>query len=110
MIEGGGRRGGLNKEKILEEGDRAGPRAGGRELATREVTNLIFEPGFSTAETVTKLWRGVGMDVVRRRRRAAGGIEVESCRTGDDDADPPAADAGDHRPRVSGVHEGGCPT
>ncbi|MDO9117790.1 MAG: chemotaxis protein CheA [Nitrospira sp.] len=53
------------------------------ELATmepREVVNLIFLPGFSTAEKVTDVsGRGVGMDVVRTNiRKMNGTVEIES--------------------------------
>ncbi len=47
---------------------------------THEILSLIFEPGFSTAETVTDVsGRGVGMDVVRGSiSRLRGRIEVQS--------------------------------
>lgn len=53
------------------------------ELATmehREMLNLIFLPGFSTAEQVTDVsGRGVGMDVVRTNiRKINGSVELES--------------------------------
>lgn len=53
------------------------------ELATmehREVLNLIFLPGFSTAEQVTDVsGRGVGMDVVRTNiRKINGSVDLES--------------------------------
>ncbi|MBL8384925.1 MAG: chemotaxis protein CheW [Burkholderiales bacterium] len=46
-----------------------------------EVWNLIFEPGFSTAEVVTDVsGRGVGMDVVRRNISTLGGsVDIESA-------------------------------
>ncbi|MGF1478060.1 MAG: response regulator [Cyanophyceae cyanobacterium] len=49
-------------------------------LSQRELLNLIFEPGFSTAERVTNLaGRGVGMDVVRTNlRQIRGDIQVET--------------------------------
>ena len=49
-------------------------------LTDEEVDQLIFLPGFSTAETVTDVsGRGVGMDVVKRNIQALGGrITVES--------------------------------
>jgi len=49
-------------------------------LDTRETLDLIFKPGFSTAEQVTDLsGRGVGMDVVRRNlERVRGKIEIDS--------------------------------
>jgi len=44
-------------------------------LSDREVLNLIFQPGFSTAQTVTNLsGRGVGMDVVKSQIEKIGGI------------------------------------
>lgn len=51
-------------------------------LSETELTELIFEPGFSTADRITETsGRGVGMDVVRERFRAAGGsIAVTSQR------------------------------
>lgn len=50
------------------------------QLAEEDVIGLIFEPGFSSAETVTAVsGRGVGMDVVRRSLDSIGGlIEVRS--------------------------------
>ena len=49
-------------------------------LTDDEVDNLIFLPGFSTAETITDVsGRGVGMDVVRRSIQALGGrISISS--------------------------------
>ncbi len=49
-------------------------------MEPREAVNLIFLPGFSTAETVTDVsGRGVGMDVVRTNiRKINGSVEVES--------------------------------
>lgn len=46
----------------------------------REVVNLIFHPGFSTAEAVTNIsGRGVGMDIVRTNIEAIGGsVDVHS--------------------------------
>ncbi|HEX8530866.1 MAG TPA: chemotaxis protein CheA [Cytophagales bacterium] len=51
------------------------------QLAEEDVIGLIFEPGFSSAETVTAVsGRGVGMDVVRRSLDTIGGlIEVRSA-------------------------------
>jgi two-component system chemotaxis sensor kinase CheA len=70
---------GLDRERILERAAERGlpvaPHA-----PDEEVWQLIFEPGFSTAEHVTELsGRGVGMDVVRRNIKALGGtIELKS--------------------------------
>jgi two-component system chemotaxis sensor kinase CheA len=49
-------------------------------LTEREAVELIFRPGFSTAEKVTSIsGRGVGMDVVRTHvERAGGAVELES--------------------------------
>lgn len=49
-------------------------------MEPREVVNLIFLPGFSTAEKVTDVsGRGVGMDVVRTNiRKMNGTVEIES--------------------------------
>ncbi len=45
------------------------------EMSERNVINLIFRPGFSTAETVTSIsGRGVGMDVVKKNLDRIGGI------------------------------------
>lgn len=49
-------------------------------MSDKQIMNLIFAPGFSTAEEVSDIsGRGVGMDVVRRNIEELGGhIEVES--------------------------------
>jgi len=49
-------------------------------LSDREIYELIFMPGFSTADVVSDVsGRGVGMDVVRRNiNELGGGIEIES--------------------------------
>jgi two-component system chemotaxis sensor kinase CheA len=51
-----------------------------RELSDQDAMQLIFAPGFSTAEQITDIsGRGVGLDVVRRNIEQVGGrIEVES--------------------------------
>lgn len=50
------------------------------DLSDKQIINLIFAPGFSTAEQVSDIsGRGVGMDVVRRNIEELGGqIEVDS--------------------------------
>jgi len=72
--------GGLKRDKILAKAMDRGLVAPGQSLTDRDVFNLIFEPGFSTAEQVTNLsGRGVGMDVVRRNISALrGSIDIES--------------------------------
>ncbi len=65
---------GLNRERILKKAQSEGIaiRDG---MTDDEVWQLIFAPGFSTAETVTDLsGRGVGMDVVKRNINSLGGV------------------------------------
>ncbi|WP_370600432.1 chemotaxis protein CheA [Pseudomonas nitroreducens] len=71
---------GLSRERILAKAREKGM-AVQDSMADAEVWQLIFMPGFSTAETVTELsGRGVGMDVVRRNIQAMGGrIEIDSA-------------------------------
>ena len=72
--------GGLRREKILKKAIERGLIESGQNLSDGEVFALIFEPGFSTAETVTNLsGRGVGMDVVKRNIDALRGtVEIAS--------------------------------
>ncbi len=71
---------GLNLEKLRRKGLEKGLLRPGQEASEDELTQLIFTPGFSTAEEVTELaGRGVGMDVVRSEITAIGGrIEVST--------------------------------
>lgn len=58
--------GGLNADRILSKAIEKGLVAEGQQLELHEIYNLIFQPGFSTADQVTNLsGRGVGMDVVK---------------------------------------------
>lgn len=71
---------GLDRERILAAASRRGiPVAA--DADDEELWQLLFEPGFSTAQEVTDLsGRGVGMDVVRRNIQALGGsIELSSA-------------------------------
>jgi two-component system chemotaxis sensor kinase CheA len=72
--------GGLNRERILQKAIERGLISANASLSDKEIFNLIFEAGFSTAETVTNLsGRGVGMDVVKRNIFALrGSIELDS--------------------------------
>ncbi|MBI3229661.1 MAG: chemotaxis protein CheW, partial [Burkholderiales bacterium] len=73
--------GGLNREKIIAKAKQQGlPVSDG--MADADVWQLIFAPGFSTADTVTDVsGRGVGMDVVKRNIAAMGGsVEVRSAK------------------------------
>jgi two-component system chemotaxis sensor kinase CheA len=72
--------GGLRRDRILAKGIERGLVEPGRILSDREIFNLIFEPGFSTAEQITNLsGRGVGMDVVKANINALRGtVDVDS--------------------------------
>ncbi|MDP2694159.1 MAG: chemotaxis protein CheA, partial [Gallionella sp.] len=66
--------GGLNTQRILNKAIERGLVNEGENLSDREIYNLIFEAGFSTAEKVSNLsGRGVGMDVVKRNITALRG-------------------------------------
>lgn len=66
--------GGLNRDKILKKARERCLIAEGQALTDREIYRLIFEPGFSTADSVSNLsGRGVGMDVVKRNIEALRG-------------------------------------
>ncbi len=71
---------GLDRERILRKAIDKGLVQEEQQLNDHEIYNLVFEPGFSTAEAVTNLsGRGVGMDVVRRNITALRGtVELES--------------------------------
>ena len=72
--------GGLNKDRILEKAIEKGLVKEGENISEGRIYNLIFEPGFSTAQKVTDVsGRGVGMDVVRRNiEQLRGKIDVKS--------------------------------
>ena len=71
--------GGLNRERILAKAAKQGMQVSDN-ISDDEVWQLIFAPGFSTAETVTDVsGRGVGMDVVKRNIQSMGGhVEISS--------------------------------
>ncbi len=71
---------GLNREKLLKKAREKGIDAPDS-LTDPEVWNLIFAPGFSTAEEVTDVsGRGVGMDVVKKNITSLGGtVEIDSA-------------------------------
>lgn len=73
---------GLNTEKILAKARERGLVSEGAQLSDNDVFNLIFEPGFSTAEKLTDVsGRGVGMDVVKKQvTKLRGRIEIRSER------------------------------
>lgn len=73
---------GLNEERILHKARQKGLVPETQELSSEEIHQLIFLPGFSTADVVSDIsGRGVGMDVVRRNiAELNGNIEVKSVR------------------------------
>lgn len=70
---------GLNRERILAKALQQGM-AVSETMPDEEVWQLIFAPGFSTAEQITDIsGRGVGMDVVKRNIQEMGGhVEIHS--------------------------------
>ncbi|WP_019399693.1 chemotaxis protein CheA [Pseudoxanthomonas sp. GW2] len=71
---------GLNRAKILAKAAERGLAIPDNPTDS-QVWDLIFQPGFSTADQVTDLsGRGVGMDVVRKNIQALGGeVQLESA-------------------------------
>src|SRR5262249_35283843 len=71
---------GINREAVLRKAAERGLVQADAKLTDNEVFNLIFEPGFSTAEKVTDIsGRGVGMDVVKKQiQKLRGVIEIQS--------------------------------
>lgn len=76
--------GGLRRERILAKAVECGLVEADAVLGDAEVFELIFEPGFSTADQVTRLsGRGVGMDVVKRNIAALRGSVGIASRAGE---------------------------
>jgi two-component system, chemotaxis family, sensor kinase CheA len=71
---------GIDKDALLKKAVSKGVVAEDAKLSDEEIEELIFAPGFSTAQSVTDVsGRGVGMDVVRRNINKLGGrISVQS--------------------------------
>jgi two-component system chemotaxis sensor kinase CheA len=71
---------GINRERVVKKAVERGLVEPDADLSAEEIDELIFLPGFSTAEKVTGVsGRGVGMDVVRSNIRALGGsVELKS--------------------------------
>lgn len=71
---------GLRPDKIMAKAVANGIVEPDAQLSEKEIFNLIFAPGFSTAEKVTDIsGRGVGMDVVKRNiAKLRGKIEIDS--------------------------------
>ncbi|MEM1386680.1 MAG: chemotaxis protein CheA [Pseudomonadota bacterium] len=75
---------GINREKVRAIAEEKGLVAPDAQLTNNEVDNLIFQPGFSTASTLTALsGRGVGMDVVKRSIQSLGGRVTISSQPGE---------------------------
>ncbi|RAT00804.1 chemotaxis protein CheA [Bacillus cereus] len=67
---------GIHKGKVLEKAIKNGvvTESEANKLTDREIFDLIFQPGFSTAEVVSDLsGRGVGLDVVKHTIHSLGG-------------------------------------
>ena len=74
---------GLDLSRIREKAVALGLVASDAELSDEQAAELIFAPGFSTADTLTELaGRGVGMDVVRSEAQALGGRVTIDTRSG----------------------------
>lgn len=72
---------GINRDRVLSKAVAKGLVTGAPEkLTDKEVFQLVFEPGFSTAEKVTDIsGRGVGMDVVKKNiEKLRGSIDIQS--------------------------------
>jgi two-component system chemotaxis sensor kinase CheA len=71
---------GLSREKILRKAQERGIEVS-EQMSDADVWQLIFAPGFSTADEVTDVsGRGVGMDVVKRNIAALNGsVEIDSA-------------------------------
>lgn len=72
---------GMDPQMIRRKAVEKGLISEDEQLSNRDALNLIFEPGFSTAEKVTNIsGRGVGMDVVKKQiMKLKGMIELESA-------------------------------
>ena len=81
QVEDDGR--GLDRQAIIHKAVERHLIPEGAELSDRDVFNLIFEPGFSTAKQITEVsGRGVGMDVVKRNIEALRGKTDISSKPG----------------------------
>ncbi len=72
--------GGIDCDAVLSRAIERGLVPPDANLKTQEIYNLLFEPGFSTAQNVSNLsGRGVGMDVVRSEIQSLGGrVNIDS--------------------------------
>jgi len=75
---------GLNTERIVAKAIERGIVSSAEGMNDHDIHQLIFEPGFSTAEQVTSLsGRGVGMDVVKRSIESLRGAITLNSRPGE---------------------------
>ncbi|WP_117190980.1 chemotaxis protein CheA [Rhizobium terrae] len=75
--------GGINRERVRQKAIDNDLIAADANLSDEEIDNLIFMPGFSTADKISDIsGRGVGMDVVKRSIQALGGRISISSRPG----------------------------
>ncbi|MGO9801972.1 MAG: Hpt domain-containing protein [Steroidobacteraceae bacterium] len=76
--------GGMNLKAIREKGESLGLIAPGQVLSDEDAMQLILEPGFSTAGSITQqAGRGVGMDVVATEIKRLGGALHMETRAGE---------------------------
>ena len=90
---------GFDRARDSGESKTPGLVSGKEELRDQDIYDLVFQAGFSTAESVTDLsGRGVGLDVVRRNIDILRGtVEISSTAgKGSIDHDPLAVDARHH--------------
>ncbi|NWJ24828.1 chemotaxis protein CheA [Rhizobium sp. RM] len=74
---------GINRERVRQKAIDNDLIAADANLTDEEIDNLIFAPGFSTADKISDIsGRGVGMDVVKRSIQALGGRISISSRPG----------------------------
>ena len=72
--------GGLDKQRILAKARHRGIISSDASLSEQDIFQLVFAPGFSTAEQISNLsGRGVGLDVVRKNiQQLRGTVEIDS--------------------------------
>jgi two-component system chemotaxis sensor kinase CheA len=71
---------GIHREKVLAKARKNGLVPPNGNITDQEILNLIFHPGFSTAEQISDVsGRGVGMDVVKKQiQKLRGSVDIES--------------------------------
>src|SRR3546814_17543513 len=83
VLEVGDDGSGLNRKAIRKRAEQRGLVQPGAVLSDSALDAMIFEPGFSTVDEVSRLaGRGVGMDVVDSDGRPLGGTSTEERRVG----------------------------